>query len=445
MSIDVLTTVAEVLERRGLLGKDLLVGVSGGLDSVCLYRLLCEFRDTHGGRLEVAHVDHGRRATSATDASFCRALADRNGSRFHVFCPDARELAAPDGFQGAARRVRRRFFEEVLQARGLDCVVLGHHADDQVETVLYRLLRGAGLRGAAGMEEYVPPYLRPLLGVRRSDLEALATARGWEHREDPTNRTDHYARNRVRHEVLPALRRAHPGADAGLLRFARLAADDDRVLTRVARDALQRLRVVEPEGVRLRVADLKVLEAALRRRIYLALWQDLCGTVEALHANHLEAVDALLEPGKAHRFAPVPGPGSFAVSYDHLWLLHPEHVVSAPFSARFPGRCGAPLHTPAGVLHWTRELPGARTGVAVPGDAAEGVTVRSRRAGDRVLMPRPRKIKDLLIEARVPLWRRSSALVLQDGPRIFGVLGRGFVVSGKDSAAGWVWLEPPCR
>ncbi len=444
MSIAVRTKLAGLLNRHGLLGGDLLVALSGGLDSVCLLQLLVELRAQVGGRVEVAHVDHALRPDSADDAGFCRSLSLELRCPFHVRRLGPGVWGGGEGRQASARRARRCFFEEVSARRGLAAVALGHHADDQAETVLYRLLRGAGLRGIGGMAEFSPPYVRPLLHLGRARLQTLAVSQGWVYRNDPSNQSDCYARNRLRHHALPLLKQVHPGASAGVLRFARLAAEDDLVLTHLAREALAELIVAEPEGVRLPVTGLAALAAPLRRRVYLALWCGAGWPAEVLHSRHLDAVDALLEPGRAHRFAPIPGPGRFVVSYDQLWQLRPPAPRSAPVDALLEGPgCGA-VATPVGSLRWEYSLPPGRAGLGVPASTHRGVWVRSRRPGDRVTRPGhgPRKLKDLLIAARVPLWRRPGVLVVGDGESAFGALGQGFVGGGGDPAGSWLWLEP---
>ncbi|MBE0617247.1 MAG: tRNA lysidine(34) synthetase TilS, partial [Proteobacteria bacterium] len=249
---------------------------SGGLDSVCLLRVLEELardRIAGGPRLEVAHVDHGLREGSGDDAAFCRRVAEELGLAFHLRRLEPAELVRGAGVQAQARELRRRFLEEIRARRGLGAVALGHHADDQVETVLFRLLRGTGPRGLGGMAEWDPPFLRPLLGVRRADLEALARSRGWVHREDPSNQTDRYARNRLRRNALPALRSVHPGVDAAVLRASRLSREDDACLTDLARSALGGCAAAEPEGLRLAGAALLTLPPAIRRRVFLAAWE----------------------------------------------------------------------------------------------------------------------------------------------------------------------------
>ncbi len=208
-------------------GDAVAVAVSGGLDSVALLDLLHCTRAAHGGELQVVTVDHGTRESSRGDAAFVRDLAASLdlpfvGARF--------ELGA-DASEAACREARHSVF------RGLDArrVALAHHRDDQAETVLLQLLRGTGTRGLAGMRWRSGRLVRPLLDVRRAELEAWAEHRGLRWREDPTNTDRRFLRNRVRAEVMPLLESLRPGAVEALARSAAVAGEDDAWLTEAAR------------------------------------------------------------------------------------------------------------------------------------------------------------------------------------------------------------------
>ena len=432
-----------VLRDHGLWGRGLLAAVSGGLDSVCLVRVLAGLSARGAGRVEVAHVDHGLRPGSGEDAAFCRDLARDLGLPFHL--RTLRGADARGNLQAWARRERRAFLEETLAARRLAGVALGHHADDQVETVLFRLIRGAGPRGLAGMREHDPPYVRPFLRVRRRELEAMARERGWGWREDPSNRTPRFARNRIRSELIPLLRSIHPGAERSILRAAGLLEEDDRALAALARDALAGLATPEPEGLRVPAASVAGLEPALRRRVYLAAWGGVGGEPPCLESRHLEAVDALLAPGSAHREAPIPGPARVVRSYGDLWFLRPGawEVPEVSVHLAGPGACAA---GPAGArIVWGEgPPPGAGVVWVPPRRGQRGLTVRTWRPGDRVAAGPgcPRKVKALLMEARVPRWRRRGALVVGDGAGWFGLLLPGRAWSPPPGRT-WVLLDRP--
>lgn len=195
-------------------GASVLVAVSGGGDSVALLHLLHRAARTPGWRLTVAHLDHGLRRGSKTDLRFVDSLARGLG----IPCiSDRREVEGlrrrDESREEAARRVRRAFLLESAGAVGATRVALGHTLDDQAETVLLRLVRGAGPSALAGMSPEGPgPFLRPLLEFERAELRGWLEQKGLPFREDPTNRRLDADRNRLRHRVLPRLREINPRA-----------------------------------------------------------------------------------------------------------------------------------------------------------------------------------------------------------------------------------------
>lgn len=260
-----------------------VIGVSGGADSVCLMHALAALARRWEIVLHVAHVDHSLRPTSRDDADFVRDQAQTLGLPFHCLTLAPGELQQePGGSEAAARRVRHRFLHatalNVTPPDQVPHVVLAHHAEDQAETVLLRLVQGAGLRGLGGMRPVSRAaaqdgrtvcVVRPLLAVRRAVIFDYLARHNLAWREDPTNADPAYARNRLRHHVMPHLALINPGVtdvivrtaellggeaerlaerDAGLLHQLTLApADAERLLLDL--DALRRLPPLDQRGV----------------------------------------------------------------------------------------------------------------------------------------------------------------------------------------------------
>jgi tRNA(Ile)-lysidine synthase len=189
-------------------------------------------------RLTVAHLDHALRPSSAEEARDVAAAAATLGLPFELRRVDVAALAAAEHRSGedAGRQARYRFLEDVAASLGPDTLIAtAHTADDAAETVLLRLARGAGLRGLRGIPARRGRIVRPLLGERRATLRGALDAGGIAYTLDPTNADPrHAARNRVRAELLPALERLNPAAVESLVRFGRLAADDDELLDAMA-------------------------------------------------------------------------------------------------------------------------------------------------------------------------------------------------------------------
>ncbi|MFT7520549.1 MAG: tRNA(Ile)-lysidine synthase [Kiritimatiellia bacterium] len=222
--------VASTVVERGLWqhGDRVAVAVSGGLDSVCLLDMLVRTQGLHGAVLSVASVDHGTREGSADDLMFVQQLAVERGLLVHRA---AFELGV-NASEQACRQARYEFFD----ALDVDRVALAHHMDDQAETLLLQLLRGAGARGLSGMAPRRGRYVRPLLDVRRHQLESWAAHRGLIWRDDPSNLDPRYLRNRVRAELLPLMDSLRPGAAVALSRAASRSAEDDSLLDALSRD-----------------------------------------------------------------------------------------------------------------------------------------------------------------------------------------------------------------
>lgn len=270
--------VAEAVRNQGLwdAGDRVAVAVSGGLDSVVLLHVLLRTRGRHGGVLSAVTVDHGTRSDSASDADFVQELAQQAGLACHraTLClgPGASEAACREGRYG------------VFQTLPVDRVALAHHRDDQAETVLLRLLRGAGTAGLAGMAPRRGRYVRPLLGLRRSDLERYAAEHALTWREDPTNASPRHLRNRVRHELLPLLEALRPGATATLARSATHAAEDEALLEHLSREQIPR-----HDGRLDRRALLRAPRALARRAVL--------GLSDELTAAHVDAILAAADRG----------------------------------------------------------------------------------------------------------------------------------------------------
>ncbi|MBM4434432.1 MAG: tRNA lysidine(34) synthetase TilS, partial [Chloroflexi bacterium] len=191
----------------------LVVAVSGGTDSTALLLLLADLAPDVGLVLHVAHFDHRLRRGGAADAQFVSDLAARVGATVRVG-----RAETPPKSEDDARRARYDFLERVAAERRAYAVATGHTRDDQAETVLLHLTRGAGIGGLAGMRPSREGIVRPLLCVSREDTVAVCAAAGVTPREDPTNRSLRFARNRIRRRVMPELARINPQAGAALAR-----------------------------------------------------------------------------------------------------------------------------------------------------------------------------------------------------------------------------------
>jgi len=416
--------VAAFIESERLLSGDgpLLVAVSGGVDSTVLLHLL-RYPLARLGTVVAATFDHRMRPGSTADAAWVRGLC----RAWDVPLEEGRAERVP-GSEAEARRLRYAFLDRTAEAIGARVVLTGHHADDQVETVLFRLLRGAGTRGIAGIPMRRGRVVRPLLPVRRRELERYAVRHGVAWRLDPTNRDPRYARNLIRHVMLPRIEAAAPGFGDTLLELAAAARDVERAWSGVERavlgDVIERRseRAVDVARTRLLAYDSEVVARVLRRLLRrFGSSPGRAGTRAALE---------FISSGTSGTRVQVAGGVCIARDFDRIRIGYPdpaetpEQVVEIPSPGR--GRGTLRLGGTAWTVRWRLKDREAGRGMAFAVDALRfPLTVRGWRPGDRIrLGGGTRKLKKVFGERRIPVRRRGRIPVLVDaGGAVLWVVG----------------------
>lgn len=401
-------SVLATCRRRRLLvpGDRVLVALSGGPDSTALLAALADLRDA-GRLLEVRalHVDHGLRAGSAEDGSFCEAIC----RRLRVPFERVAVRVAPGNVQAQARRARYGALGEAAARFGATRIATGHTRADQAETVILRLLRGAGARGLAGIPPRRGLVVRPLIDRTRAEVLAFLASAGLPFLEDPTNATPRFVRNRVRREILPLLERLNPSLERALARTADLLREDERALEARARGAAPVSRPASGEAASVDARRLRGEPLAVRRRIVRRLWRGAHGRRAGLGAVHVAAVLSLLRRRGPGRVA-LPGGLEARSAYGVLAIGPPVPAGPPQEEVTVPGPGVYPV-------------PGRKLRIEValgpdPGAEVEWpLTLRPRRPGDRF---RPeggrggKKLKSWLIDRKVPRAERDRLIVLAD-------------------------------
>ncbi len=291
--------VRRTLRRHALCppGTRLLIGLSGGSDSVALTLVLTALAE-HGGFsvVSLAHLNHQLRPTSDRDEQFCRDLAARLGLKIVFESADVKGHAARHGLsiEDAARRLRYDFLERAAAGCQADRIGVGHTEDDQAETYLIKLARGAGLAGLGGIYPRRGQVIRPLLDVSRAALREFLTGQGETWVEDETNDALDNPRNRIRHRVIPELDlAAGGGTKPAIARTAALAREDGQWLDELAAARFGDLAQTTPAGVQIDATRLAAEPAPVRRRVLLTAMRSLSGGRE-IGLEHVEAVHEVL-------------------------------------------------------------------------------------------------------------------------------------------------------
>ena len=401
-----------------------LIGLSGGADSVAL--LMTLLPDIREGRIaaEAVHVNHGLRGTESDgDEKFCRELCEREGIPLTVYRADLQGKTDED----SARKARYGFFRERYEAFKADGLILAHHADDQAETFLMRLTRGAGPEGLECMREDETVdgirILRPMLRIRREEIRKDLTEDGTGWREDSTNTDTAYLRNRIRQELIPALEAISDSAVDKICRTAGMIAADNDVLDTMA----ERLLRENAKGSILNAAAIAAEPEAVRRRVLRKWWNTEGPMLEehALSAAQTEALTALLDVTKGK----INLPGSvYAVRTGKHLILQGSEKEEAPEPVAFSGE-----ETVFGEYRITvgpsEGNPGdGKNTQEVPEGFFDGCEIRTRRPGDRI---RPfgsagsRKLQDYLTDRRIGEPFRDRIPLICRGNEVLLVCGVG--------------------
>jgi tRNA(Ile)-lysidine synthase len=384
------TSLVDGLNRSGLLDPGgMLVAISGGPDSTALLLGLLEAEIP----VVAAHFDHALRPGSERDATQVVRLCGRLG--VELISSRRSTPLAPGSLQASARAARYRFLDEALASSGLATAGLGHTADDLVEGVLLHLLRGAGLAGMRGMPARRGPFVRPLLGTWKRDLEAYLAERGVDPLRDPSNRDLRNARVRVRERLLPRLEADRPGITRRLHRAALSAALMQAELEASAAE------LVGPPGQPASLPALREAGSATRAEAFRRLYGAVTENRPGLDRRHLAALARLVVDGRSGDAIDLPGGIRARRGYEVLEVTRSVPLQPQLFTLR------------------TRRCDGCAAVTAA--HFALGATLRlgTRRPGLRMRpLPggRTRKLQDILVDAKVPRHLRDSLpLVFADG------------------------------
>jgi tRNA(Ile)-lysidine synthase len=422
-------------------GDGVVVGVSGGPDSVMLCHVLYRLCDRCGLTLTVAHLNHGiRGAEAARDARFVERFARGMGLPCVVQEQDVpaycRERSR--SLQEAAREVRYRFLEDVRGKVGAAKIALGHNADDQAETVMLWLLRGAGLKGLGGM----PPVrngiiIRPLIETTREEIETYLRAKGIAFVTDSSNRKGTYVRNRLRRQVFPLLKKHfNPQLVKSLVSTASIISMENEYLETMAHNKLK--SIVASRNDASAVIDctrFAGLPPVLRLRCLRTILEGIKGDLRRIGAEHLYALTAVMTGDEPHKTLKLPGGMRADRSYRFLTLTTRPATTPPAFSYQFASLPAQAVIPEIGKRMLFTLVPGCRG--AAPdrrpsvacldaGKAVMPLTIRSVQPGDAMHplgMEGRKKVQDLFTDAKVPRAERKRIPLFWFGDELAWVGG----------------------
>ncbi len=458
--------VARTIRTLGMFqrGDAVLVGASGGPDSMALLHLLLKLAPEFDIGIAMAHLNHGLRPGAADrDAAFVKTLAEKLGLPCFVEKIDVRKHRRDHklSLEEAARRVRYDFFGRVAERRGFHKIALGHHGDDNAELVLMNLFRGSGPPGVSGMPAIRPlgrggvVLVRPLLELNRARIMAYIAREGIAFVIDESNRDARYTRNRIRHNLMPELKTSYnPRIADALNRFARIQRAENDWIESIVEPMFQKaLLAEEPSGLALSVPRLRELPIPARGRVLRRAAAAVKGDLRRITCSHVDAVIALMETGPAGGCLSLPKGVRVIREGEAIRIVRSaKNRRGRPVSPddERPGRASVqerripkpgrrPVHVRMegiglelifSVLR-SSEAPdlaaaGERTGLFDMNALRFPLILRGVRPGDRFRplgMAGAKKVKKHLIDSKIPASRRGGYPLLVSREEIIWVVG----------------------
>lgn len=421
--------------RMILAGETVLVGLSGGPDSTALVHALIRLRSELRCRVRACHVHHGLRGADADDdAKYAAALARSLKVPFTRHRADVRSFAQTHGMsiEAAARTVRYQLLERAADRLNATRIATGHTADDQAETVLLNLLRGAGPAGLDGIPPVRGRVIRPLLAVTRVEVEDYCRDRKLDYRLDRSNLDTKFARNRIRHQILPALRQVQPRVDASLRRLAEIMRAENEFMDEQTANALREIGAQRPGEMGIACGPFVSLPKVLQRRVLRAAIARVKGDELDIE---LERVDALLDlavSGRTGAVVELSGGIRAERTYGELVIAAALTRTAAPTGAwtlPVPGEIAVPelrVELAARLSRARRPPSNPMAAIVDAREIAPPLTVRARRRGDRFTpfgMKGSVKLQDFFVNAKVPRTERGRVPLVLSGDEIVWVVG----------------------
>ncbi len=440
-TLKVLDTVRKTIKEHKMLaaGETVLVGVSGGADSVCLLHVLKTLKKELSIQIVVAHLNHGIRGEEADrDADFVKKLCKDWKIPCYMEREDVPALSKETGVseETAGRLARYGFFRELCVKEGFDKIATAHNCDDQAETVLMRLIRGTGIEGMSGIR-YVrqDKVIRPILDVEREQIEGYCIENGLSYCTDATNQDETYTRNKIRHRLLPLLKAEfNPNITEALATLAENMAEDGDFLNGYAERLYQRLNSPAPskKPVVLDIESLRLVQESIRSRLLLLAAKDAMGKTYTLERGHIEAISSLLEKENG---ASVDLPKGLRVAVRYGWLAFEteaeQQAMIPPDAIQYEVQLGRVYDVgECSVSMELLDLPVTRKENQMLVDYEKvkdlPLEIRTRRRGDRIAVykdGREKKLKDFMIDSKIPAWKRDAIPLLCSEDKVIAVIG----------------------
>lgn len=424
-------------------GDRVVVGVSGGPDSITLLHLLYRYRKRFGIDMLAVHLNHNFRPGDAErDAEYVRTFCDRIGIPCIIEFYDVPAMAKNENLspEQAGRKARYGLFHRVMKERNFNKIAVAHNRDDQVETVLMRLMRGSGIEGLGGIQPVRGCIIRPLLNISRYEIEDYCKKQSLEPAVDLSNFEPVYTRNKIRLELIPYLKREfNPGIDRVLIDTANIIRCENEYFHRITSEEFEGLLTKERMNrIAFDAHRLSELHDALLRRILRMAVEKINGSTNNISYAHIEAMYNLVKGNETGTEINLPGSIAAGISYGEFYLSSEERVrhdtIEKIYTLNIPGsvsidETGSVINAVLMPLKEYKRIKnrGDHKRVFVDyGKIGRNIAVTGRRDGDRFVplgMKGTKKLKDFFIDNKVPKEKRDSIPIVRSEKGIIWVTG----------------------
>lgn len=438
---DLLNKVVATITKHSMLsgGERVLVGLSGGPDSVCLLAVLHSLRERFTLEISALYIDHGLRPReTGEEIEFCRNLCEHLNVPFRTKAINVKSYAQDQkmNMQEAARQLRYGAFDETSHDIGAHRIALGHTADDQAETLLMRLFRGSGPTGLSGIPPVRKNIIRPLIEIGRGEIEKFLDDEKIEHIIDSSNLKENYLRNRIRLSLVPVLKEYNPDIIETLSKTAAIFRDEEKYFEIIVTKALMKLISRKSDSrIELFLAPLEIMDKAIMRRVLRRAIDETKG-LRGISFIHVEDIIGLIRRGDPGDRIYLPKGVRVIKGYSTLILTSAPPVTLGTYSFTVPGEI---ILKEAGILIRSslitaRELqaPGQNKDLWIASgvfDAAKldsPLVVRPRKDGDFFYpsgFGRRKKLQDFFVDEKVPRDERDRVPLVISGNDIIWVVG----------------------
>lgn len=414
----------------------LLIACSGGPDSIALADIFRQLSNKYKLKIHIAHAEHGiRKDSSLADAKYVENYCKKYNLPFHLQHLNVPEFAQKQKLstETAARFLRYQFLRNTAKNIGAKKILTAHHLNDQAETMLQHLMRGAGMDGLSGMKIINKDIIRPFLCVYREEIEAYCERNNLQPRFDETNTSLDYERNKIRWELLPQMQKYNPQVIEAICRSASIIAEENDFFKSHVQKVYNSLCTFDNNIVILSIAQLKNEHSAVRKALYRLILHKIYGSLDNISFLHIDKIDRFIYNGHTGSILQLPHDLRVSINYDKLKIFkvnkegNSQSLEEYSISVDINSSVSLPNGNILSINQTKLTSVSGRNDCLIDADKISGkLFIRNRRNGDKIIpkgMQGSKKLKDIFIDKKIPANQRNNIALLCDEKGIIWIAG----------------------